>query len=125
MFCINAIVTNHFEMLVGDMNNQATNKVNGRDAFSNGFVIFVSLIMKGDVVTIIRIDSGGGDNRSPEIAADILNGDIRRTFVRFGSDIKAIRMVFVNLILSLLKEGPSLRASFSKRTLRKAKRKNR
>ena len=95
VFRINAIITNHFEMLVGDMNNQARNKVDGRNAFGYSFMIFMSLIMKSHGVPIIRINSGGGDNRPPKIPADILNGDIRRASVRFGSDIKAIRMFFL------------------------------
>ena len=65
MFCINTVVTNHFEVLVRDMNNQAFYKIN---------------------------------NRSSEISADILNGDIRRAEIGFGTDIKTIRVILINLI---------------------------
>ena len=84
MFCINPIVTNHFEVLVRDMNNQAFYKVNDGEAFCNRLMILMPGVMKCHGVTIIRINSGGSNNRSSEISADILNGDIRRAAQRGG-----------------------------------------
>jgi hypothetical protein len=112
MFGIDAIITNHFKMFVRDMNDQTINKVDGRNAFGNGFVIFVSLIMKRDGVTVIRINSGSCNNRSPKISADIFNGDIRGAFVRFSSDIKAIGMLFVNLIFEFIEGRPKFMREF-------------
>ena len=103
MLGINAIITNHFKMLVRDMYNQSFNKVDGGDTFGYGLVIFMPGVMKGDRVTIIRNNSGSSNNWSPQISADIFNGDIRRTWVRFCSNIKAIRVVFVNLIFEFVK----------------------
>ena len=97
MFCINPIVTNHFEVLVRDMNNQAFYKVNDGEAFCNRLMILMPGVMKCHGVTIIRINSGGSNNRSSEISADILNGDIRRAEIGFGTDIK-IRVILVNLV---------------------------
>ena len=114
MFCINTVVTNHFEVLVRDMNNQAFYKINDGEAFCNRLVILMPGVMKRHGVTIVRINSGGSNNRSSEISADILNGDIRRAEIGFGTDIKTIRVILINLILSLRKEEPSLCASFLK-----------
>lgn len=90
MFGINAIVTYHFEMLVRDMNDQAFDKVNGRDAFGNRFVIFMPLIMKSNQFTIIGIDSGSGNHRAAQISADVFNCNIGRAEVWLSPDIKAM-----------------------------------
>lgn len=98
MFCINTIVTNHFEVLVRDMSNQAFYKVNDGEAFCNRLVILMPGVMKRYGVTIVRIDSGGSNNRSSEISADILNGDIWRAEIGFRTDIKTIRVILINLV---------------------------
>ena len=103
MFCINTVVTNHFEVLVRDMNNQAFYKINDGEAFCNRLVILMPGVMKRHGVTIVRINSGGSNNRSSEISADILNGDIRRAEIGFGTDIKTIRVILVNLVFKFLK----------------------
>ena len=54
---IDAIVANHFEMLVGDMDNKPLNKVNGGNSFDNEFVIFVPVVMEGNMRTGVRIDT--------------------------------------------------------------------
>lgn len=112
MFCINPIVTHHFEMLVRDMNHQSFNEVNSRDAFRDSFMIFVPGIMKSNRVSVIRIDSGGSNNRASQISADIFNCDIRRTKIWFGSDIKPIRMIFINLIFKLVKRRSKFTREF-------------
>ena len=112
MFCIKAIVTNHFEMLVRDMNNQALNKVDGRNAFGYSFVIFMPLVMKSDVDAIISINSGGGNNGTPQVSADIFDRNIRRTEIGFSSDIKAIRMVLINLIFEFMKRRSEFKGEF-------------
>lgn len=98
MFCINTVVTNHFEVLVRDMNNQAFYKINDGEAFCNRLVILMPGVMKRHGATIVRINSGGSNNRSSEISADILNGDIWRAEIGFSPDIKTIRVILVNLV---------------------------
>ena len=56
------------------MNNQAFYKINDGEAFCNRLVILMPGVMKRHGVTIVRINSGGSNNRSSEISADILNG---------------------------------------------------
>ena len=98
MFCINTIVTNYFEVPVRDMNNQAFYKVNDGDAFCNRLVILMPGVMKRHGVTIVRINSGGSNNRASEISADILNGDIWRAKIGFSTDIKPLRVILINLV---------------------------
>ena len=54
---IDTVVTNHFEMFVGDMDNKAFNKFNGRNSFNDEFVIFVPVVMKGNMRAGVRIDT--------------------------------------------------------------------
>ena len=101
VFCINAVVADHFKMLVRDMQDQAFDKVNGGDAFCDRFMVLMSLIMERHTIPVIGINPGSGNDRSSRISADVFKGDIRRTQVRFGSNIKAFGMAFVALILKL------------------------
>ena len=78
VLCINAIVSDHFKMLVRDMYNQAFDKVNGGDAFGHSFMVLMALIVEGHRSPIIGINPGSGNDRSSKISADVFNGDIRR-----------------------------------------------
>ena len=112
VLCINAVVANHFKVFIRDMYNQPFDKVNGRDTFCNGFMILMTLITESHKIPIIGINPGGGNNRSSKVSADIFNGDIRRTQVRLGPDIKSIRMVFVDLIFKAFKGIAQFRREF-------------
>lgn len=103
VFCINAVVAYHFKVPVRDRYDQTIGKVNGRDTFRDGFMILMVLIMERHIIPVIGINPGSGNDRSSKVAADIFNGDIRRTQVRFGSNIKAFGMVFVDLIFKPFK----------------------
>ena len=46
VLCMNAIVSDHFKMLVRDMQDQAFDKVNGGDAFCDRFMVLMALIME-------------------------------------------------------------------------------
>lgn len=102
VFCINAVVADHFKVLVRDMYNQAFDKVGDGETFRDRFMILMTLIMERHGISIIGINPGSSNDRSSKVSADVFNGNIRRTQVRFVSNIKAIGMVFVNLILSFL-----------------------
>ena len=103
VLCINAVVADHFKMLVRDMYNQAFDKVGDGNTFRDRFMILMALIMERHEITVIGINPGSSNNRSPKVSADVFNGDIRRTQVRLSSNIKAFGMVFVELIFKLLK----------------------
>ena len=115
VFCINAVVSDHFKVPVRDMYDQPFDKVNGRDAFCDCFMVLMALIMERHEITVIGINPGSSNNRSPKVSADVFNGDIRRTQIRFGSHIKAFGMVFVDLIFKLLKR----RSQFKRELIQK------
>ena len=54
---IDTVVTDHFEMFVRDVDNEPLNKFNGRNGFDNEFVVFVSVVMKGNMRAGVRIDT--------------------------------------------------------------------
>lgn len=45
--------------------------------------------MKGNKGTIVFINAGSGNDRTPQITTDIIDDSIRIAFIRFGIDIKA------------------------------------
>ena len=98
MFCIKAIVTQHFEMLLRDVYDKSFHKVKNRDAFGDGFIIFVASVMKGNSVTIVAVNTRGSDNRSSEIPADIFDGDVGSAEIGFSTDIESIGMIMINII---------------------------
>ena len=93
---INTVVTDHFEMLIRDMNNEPLNKRNSRNGFDNEFVIFVPVVMESNMRAGIRIDARSGNNRSAEIATNVFGDDRRIAVVGFGVDIEAFTMILVN-----------------------------
>ena len=53
---VNAIITDHLEMLFRDMLSQPGYEIEDRNCFSDELFIFMPVIMKRDKVTIIRIN---------------------------------------------------------------------
>ncbi len=78
VLCMNAIVSNHFKMLVRDMYYQAFDKVGDGNTFRDRFMILMALIMERHEITVIGINPGSSNNRSHKVSADVFNGDIRR-----------------------------------------------
>ena len=46
---IDAVVTNHLKVLVGDMDNEFFNKINNRKGFGNEFVVLMAIIMASNM----------------------------------------------------------------------------
>ena len=44
-------------MFVGDMNDEAFNKFNGRNRFNDELIIFVSVVMKSNMRAGVRINT--------------------------------------------------------------------
>jgi hypothetical protein len=56
----------------------------------------MAVIMESHSIAIIRINTGGGNNGSAEITADILCDNGRITEIWFGIDVKTILLIMVN-----------------------------
>jgi len=102
---IEAAVADHFIILLRDMLDKAGDEIHDRKGFFNILVIFVPVIVEGDEVTVITVDSGGGNNGPPKIAPDIFKNFFWITLIRFGIDIKAMLMVTVTLGLDGFERG--------------------
>ena len=90
--CIQAAIADHFKMFLRDMPDQTFDEVHNRDRFLYIFIIFVSIVMKSDHRTIIFVDPGSGDHRTPQIASDIFDGSLRITRGRLGINEKSLLM---------------------------------
>ena len=58
-------------MFVRDMDNELFNEVPSRNSFGNKQIIFVSIVMKGNIITIVVINARRSNNRSAKITANI------------------------------------------------------
>ena len=96
---IEAIVTKHFEVFVGDVADEFFDKFSSRDGFGDKLIIFVAIVMKSNIFTIITINSRHSNNRTTKITTDIFDNIFRVRKGRFGIDIKAIGAVFVAISL--------------------------
>ena len=83
------------------MLNESCNEFHCGNGFSDKFVIFVAVIMKGYVITIVIINARGGNDRSAKITTDIFGNRLRVAFVRFCIDIKSLSMLAVTSGLNL------------------------
>ena len=46
---IDAVVTNHLKVLVGDMDNDFFNKINNRKGFGNELIVLMPIIMESNM----------------------------------------------------------------------------
>ena len=99
---VDAIVANHFEMLVGDMDNEALNEFNGGNSFDNEFVILMSVVMKSNMRAGVRIDTGSSNNGSAKIATNILGNDRRIAVVGLGVNVESLAMILVDVRFDFL-----------------------
>ena len=77
-------------MVFGDMLDEPFNEIKGGDGFHNQFIIHMAVIVKGDHVTIIFINAGGGDNRPSKVSANVFGDDLRVALIGFGVDIETV-----------------------------------
>ena len=93
---VDTVVTDHFEMFVGDMDNKSLNKFNSGNGFNNEFVIFMPVVMEGNMRARIRIDTGSGDNRSAKIAPNVFGDNRGVAVVGLGVNIESFAMILID-----------------------------
>lgn len=76
-------------------------------------------------ITIIFINTRSSNDRTSQISADIFNCNVRSTKVGFGTNIKTICMIFIDIILNLAERGPDGIRHFFKKNLAEGKAKER
>lgn len=93
---INAVIANHLKVFFRDMTNQACDKINRRNGFMNEGIILVSVVVKGNRLSIIGVNPGSGNGRSAKIAANIFNNGSGVGHVRFSVNIEPILTMLIN-----------------------------
>ena len=63
-----------------------------RKSFFDILFVFMAIVMEGNELAVIFVNSRCGYNRATEIAADIFDYGFRITFIRFGINIEAMFM---------------------------------
>lgn len=92
---IKTIVACHLEIFFRDVLDKQLNKINSGKSFLNERIIFMLVVMEGHVITIVRINSGEGDDRAAQVAADIFNNRVRITEIWLCVNIKAVFVFMV------------------------------
>ena len=65
-------IPDHLEMFFGYVPDQTFNEVNSRNCFNNISIILMTVVMEGNRISIVRIDSGCSDYGPSEVTSDIL-----------------------------------------------------
>lgn len=102
---VKAIVSCHFEIFIRDILDKKFDKVNGRKSLPDERIVFMPVVMESDVNAIVRINSGEGDNRASEVAADIFDNRIRVAEIWLCINIKAIFVFMIYIRFSFFKRG--------------------
>ena len=105
---IDTVVTDHFEMLVRDMDNEPLNEFDRGNGFDNEFVVFVSVVMEGNMGAGIRIDTGSSNDRPAEIAANVFRDDRRIAVIGLGVNIEAFAVILINSGFDFFERGTEL-----------------
>lgn len=109
---INAAIADHLKMFFRDMADQTLYKLHDRDGLFHILIIFMAIVMEGNEVTIIVVNAGSSDDRTAEIASDILDSSFRVTGIGFGIDIEAVLVFPVAASLRFFKRRADLSFQF-------------
>lgn len=93
---IDAIITDHLEVLFRDMPDEPLHEIQNGNGLVNKLVIFVSVVVECHEPAIIFINARSGDYGSSEISADVSGNDGRIAEDWFGINIETILLIPVN-----------------------------
>ena len=72
------------------------NKIKDWKIFSHKFVILMTVVMEGNKVTIVSIDTRSSNYRPAKISSNIFDYIGRIAFIRHGTDIETIFVVSID-----------------------------
>lgn len=95
---IDAIIADLFEMFFRDVLDQPVDEVHDRQGLFHVFIIFMTVVMKGNriIFGIILINTGSGNDWPSEIAANVFDNLPGVAAVRLCMDVESVFMVMVN-----------------------------
>ena len=88
MASIKTGVANHFKMPVRDMTDKSGDKIQNGNGFFNIDIIFMAIVVEGNKITIVGINSGSSDDGTAKIATDVFDDSFGVALCRFGINIK-------------------------------------
>ena len=94
------------------MANESFDEINGRDCFFYVFIIFMSIVMEGNSMTIIVVYSGCCNNGASKITTDIFDNCFRIAKIWFGINIESLFMVAVTFGFDRFKRRSNDRLHF-------------
>lgn len=94
--CIESVITGHLEVLFRYMLDKQRNEVHYGNRFFNVGIVFMLIVVEGHVFTVIRINAGGGNDRTSKVAADVFYNSVNVAEIGFGIDIETVFVLFVN-----------------------------
>lgn len=77
------------------MLDQALHEFKNGNSFFDIFLIFMSIVMKRDKITVVFIDAGSGNGRTSEITPNIFGNSFGIAFLRFSKNIEAMGMILI------------------------------
>jgi len=95
-FSINAVITNHFEMFVGNVNDEPFDKLGGGNGFGDKFTVFVAVVVKSHGSAVVAVNAGCCDDGSPQISADVFDNVFMVVQRGLSVDVETILTVFVD-----------------------------
>lgn len=110
--CIEPIIACHLEMFFGDMLDEKGDEIQYGKSFFHIGIIFVLIVMKSYVIPIVKINAGGGNDRPPEVTADVFYNRASVAEIGFGIDIETVFIFSVNVCFVLFKRRADMRFQF-------------
>jgi len=101
--CIETVITGHFKMLIRDVLNEKLYKIQYRHGFLDIGIVFVFIVVKSHIFSVIRINARGGDNWTPKISADVFDNSIGIAEIWFCINVEAVFIFLVDERFCLFK----------------------
>lgn len=95
-------------MFFRDMLDEKGNKIHYRNRFFHIGIVIMFIVVESYVSTIVGINAGSGNDRTPQVAAYIFNDCISITEIGFGINIEAVFVLFVNGGFGLFKRRTNM-----------------
>lgn len=102
---IKAAVTDHFIMLFGDMLYQTFYEFHNRNGFLYVNVILMTIVMEGDRISVITVNTGRGNGRAPQVTTNVFCDSSGAAFYGFCINVKTIFMFPVTEGFHLFERG--------------------
>jgi len=94
---INAVITYHFEVFVGNVNNEPLDKINGGNVFDDELAVLVAVVMKSHGSAVIVVNTGCCNDGTSQISADVFDNVLVIVQRGFSVDVEAVLAVFVDV----------------------------